>query len=133
MPQHRYARSSAAPAAPAHRDRWLHHGRNEVTEIIPLDGFDELDELELAELDDLDFGTGLDEHIHTHLLLAPELDDSHAADNLSPLRLDGPHDVLLRVTVEADPVTDRSPSMDVIGVPRRGVQHRRQPTSAAKG
>ena len=133
MPQHRYARSSAASAAPAHRDRWLHHGRNEVTEIIPLDGFDELDDLELAELDDLDFGTGLDEHIHTHLLLAPELDDLHASDNLSPLRLDGPHDVLLRVTVEADPVTDRSHSMDVIGVPRRGGQHRRQPTSAAKG
>jgi hypothetical protein len=135
LPQHRYARSSAASATLAHRDRWLHHGRNEVTEIIPLDGFDELDDLELAELDDLDFGTGLDEDldIRTHLLLAPELDDLHAADNLTPLRLSAPHEVLLRVTIEPDPVTDRSHSTDLIGVPRRGGQHRRQPTSAAKG
>ncbi|OOK79538.1 hypothetical protein BZL30_2935 [Mycobacterium kansasii] len=57
MSQHRFARPAAAGGLYASRDRRLHHHhRNEITEIIPLDGFDGFDELELADLDELDFG-----------------------------------------------------------------------------
>ncbi|ORW04228.1 M23 family metallopeptidase [Mycobacterium lacus] len=124
MSQHRFARFSAATAARAPRDRWVPHHRNEITEIIPLDGFDELDDLDFADLDELDFGPAFDEYadIEARLLLAPELDDLHAADNLGPEWLCAPTDELACVTAELD-----------TWEPRRGGQHRKQPTSAAKG
>jgi hypothetical protein len=142
LSQHRFARPATAGAPRAPRDRW-HHDRNEVTEIIPLDGFDELDELELADLDDLDFGDadfedGFD--IEAQLLQAPELDDLHDADNLTPVRLIAPTEVattevLARVTFEpgTDSLPSRSHTSNVVPVPRRGGQHRKEPTSAAKG
>jgi len=125
---HSYARSFDSGTARASRDRWLHHNRNEVTEIIPLDGFDELDDPEFADLDNLDFGADYDFDIDARLLQAPELDDLHDADDLTPQTLGAPvTDVLARVTIAPDTNENVTP------VPRRGGQHRRQPTSAARG
>jgi len=128
LPQHPFARSLAAGTARAPRDRWLHHGRNEITEIIPLDGFDDLDDPDFADLNDLDFGDDFDFGIDAQLLCAPELDDLDDADDLTPLALGAPPAVLAEVTIELDAVRDVTPP-----VRRRGGQHRRQPTSAAKG
>lgn len=80
------------------RDRWPHHHRNEVTEIIPLDGFlDGLalyDELDFAELDDLDLGDDCVFDYEAQLLAAPELDDLDDADDLAPEWLVAPTVVL---------------------------------------
>ncbi|WP_262491084.1 peptidoglycan DD-metalloendopeptidase family protein [Mycobacterium simiae] len=132
MSQHRSARSAATVATRARRDRRLHH--NEITEIIPLDGFDEFDELELADLDELDFG---DPEFDTEaqLLRAPELDDLHEIDDVTPAWLAAPTDVLAPATIElsSDRIAPRIHSTNVTPVPRRGGQHRKQPTSATKG
>ncbi|WP_241010726.1 M23 family metallopeptidase [Mycobacterium camsae] len=130
MSQHLFARSAAAVSARASRERWPHQ-RNEVTEIIPLDGFDELDDMELADLDELDFGES--EFAFDDLLLqAPELDDLDDTDDLTPLWLAAPAtEVLPRVSVEtAHAITQ---AINVTPAPRRGGSHRKQPTSAAKG
>jgi murein DD-endopeptidase MepM/ murein hydrolase activator NlpD len=141
LSQHRFARSASAVAVRAPRDRWLHHHRNEVTEIIPLDGFDELDEMELADLDELDFGDS-EFDVEEQLLAAPELDDLDDADNLSPAWLAAPiTEVLIRVAIQPDEVPDSAPeaqldrihATNVTPVPRRGGSHRKEPTSAAKG
>lgn len=104
------------------RDRWPHHHRNEVTEIIPLDGFlDGLalyDELDFAELDDLDLGDDCVFDYEAQLLAAPELDDLDDADDLAPEWLVAPTVVL---TPEVTPVS------------RRVGQHRKQPIGAARG
>lgn len=115
----------------------MRHHRNEVTEIIPLDGFDEFDELELADLDDLDFGDSTFD-IDEQLLAAPELDDLNDTDDLTPLWLAAPvTEVLARVVIGPDSQPSRAHTIaqttDVIPVPRRGGSHRKQPTSAAKG
>ncbi|MFV8319794.1 M23 family metallopeptidase [Mycobacterium sp. 23] len=130
LSQHLFARSAAAVSARASRERWPHH-RNEVTEIIPLDGFDELDDMELADLDELDFGES--EFAFDDLLLqAPELDDLDDTDDLTPMWLAAPAtEVLPRVSVAtAHAITE---VINVTPVPRRGGSHRKQPTSAAKG
>ncbi|CAM4208795.1 Septal ring factor [Mycobacterium basiliense] len=133
MSQHPSGRSAAA-APHASRNRWLQHHRNEVTEIIPLDGFDELDDAELADLDELDFG-GPDFDMGTELLQAPELDDLDDVDDLSPARLAAPAEQRVGVIAEpeAKPLAPRFHATDVTPVARRGGQHRKQPTSAAKG
>ncbi|SPM35215.1 hypothetical protein MRAB57_3037 [Mycobacterium rhizamassiliense] len=113
---------------------------NEVTEILPLDGFD-LDELDFSDDgidDELDFSNDSNFDNAAQVLLAPELDDLNQIDDLTPLRLAAPAthtDVLARVPVlfDADPPSGGHQVTDVIGVPRRGGQHRKQPTSAAKG
>lgn len=129
LSQHLFTRSAAAVTPRAPRDRWLRHHRNEVTEIIPLDGFDELDDLELADLDDLDFGEAAFDGEH-ELLAAPELDDLNDTDELTPLWLAAPvTEVIPRCTVDRV----RTHTADVTPVPRRGGSHRKQPTSAAKG
>ncbi|MDC8995570.1 M23 family metallopeptidase [Mycobacterium marinum] len=134
MSQHRYARTAVVGDPRTSRDRWLQHHRNEVTEIIPLDGFDELDELELADLDDLDFG---DPEFDTgrQLLQAPELDDLDEIDNLIPAWLATPSPVRVGATSEAlpEPSAAVPPAANVAPAPRRGGQHRKQSTSAAKG
>ena len=139
MSQHRLARAPALVGAlRAHRDRWVEPHRNEVTEILPLDGFD-LDDLDFiddfGELDDLDFSNDSTFDNEAQVLLAPELDDLDEIDNLTPLWLAAPTAVLARVTVQsgADPRSDGPDATDVIGVARRGGQHRKEPTSAAKG
>ncbi|BBX72234.1 M23 family metallopeptidase [Mycobacterium shinjukuense] len=127
MPQHPFARSAAAVAAHSPRDRWLHHHRNEVTEIIALDDFGDLDDLDF--LDDPDFGPDFGaDRIFDHearLLSAPELDDLDDADDLTPQPLATPDNVQARAVGEPDPA--------ITAVLRRAGQHRRQPTGAAKG
>jgi murein DD-endopeptidase MepM/ murein hydrolase activator NlpD len=117
----------------------LQHNPNEVTEILPLDGFGDLDDLnELesglesgnADFEDCAFDN------EAQVLLAPELDDLHEIDNLAPVWLAAaPTEVLARMTSEPD--TDLPPAgrhvQDLSGVPRRPGQHRREPTSAARG
>jgi murein DD-endopeptidase MepM/ murein hydrolase activator NlpD len=141
LSQHRLARSrTAAGAARPRRDRWSEN-RNEVTEILPLDGLGDLDDLTDFDFDfgDLDFGdldfddSGFDNQ--AQLLRAPELDDLQDTVNLIPVPLAAPTEVLVRVTGEPDLNTllDHLVAADVTGPPRRGGQHRKQPTSAARG
>ncbi|OBK17655.1 hypothetical protein A5635_04105 [Mycobacterium asiaticum] len=130
MSQHRITRSTSVATTRALRDRWLAHHRNEVTEIIPLDGFDEFDDLELSDLDELDFGES-EFNLDEQLLQAPELDDLNDVDELIPLWLSAPvTEVLPRVVIK--PGSD-SDTTDVMPVARRGGSHRKEPTSAAKG
>lgn len=121
--------------------RWTEPHRNEVTEILPLDGFN-FDDLEFGddatELDDLDFSNDSTFDNEARVLLAPELDDLHEVDDLTPLRLAEPcepTEVLPRVTAAPapEPRPDRPHTIDVVPAPRRGGQHRKQPTSAARG
>lgn len=114
---------------------------NEVTEILPLDGFD-LDEVDFVDdgidLDELDFSNDSNFDNAAQVLLAPELDDLDLIDDLTPLRLAAPAtptDVLAPVPalLDIDSPSAAREITDVIGVPRRGGQHRKQPTSAAKG
>jgi murein DD-endopeptidase MepM/ murein hydrolase activator NlpD len=125
LSQHRLSRSrAAAGTALQARERWLQHSRNEVTEILPLDGFGDLDDLYDMELDGLEFEDCAFDN-EAQVLLAPELDDLHEIDNLAPKWLAAaPTEVLAAVTIEPD--TDLLPM-------RRSGQHRREPTSAARG
>lgn len=116
--------------------------RTEVTEILPLDGFD-FDDLDFNDpCEDVGDHAGLDFSNDStfdnaaQVLLAPELDDLHETDDLRPRRLAAPAtEVLPRVAVE--PHTGRRlddpRATDVVGAARRGGQHRKQPTSAARG
>ncbi len=131
MSQHLFARSAAAVSARAPRDRWLQHHRNEITEIIPLDGFDEFDDVELADLDELDFGESAFA-VDEQLLQAPELDDLDDTDDLTPMWLPAPvTEVMPRVVFESEHAIAHA--TNVSPVPRSGGSHRKQPTSAAKG
>ena len=69
MPQHRARRTSEAVAAP---------GPAEITDIIPFNEFGELGEL-------TDLNAAFDKE--SQVIGAPELDDLHDTDDLSPLRL----------------------------------------------
>jgi murein DD-endopeptidase MepM/ murein hydrolase activator NlpD len=140
LSQHRLARrSSAVEAARVKRGRWLDENRSEVTEILPLDGFDfgDLDDLhDFGELDELDFSNDSTFDNEAQVLLAPELDDLDDIDNLAPLWLaEAITEVLPRVTVrpDAERHRDHLRVTDVIAVVRGGGQHRKEPTSAAKG
>jgi len=111
--------------------------RNEVTEILPLDGFD-FDDLdwrdEVSDLSGLDYSDDSTFDNEAQVLLAPELDDLNDADDPAPLWLAAPvTEVLPRVVVGSatGPRIDRA--HDVVGVARRGGQHRKEPTSAARG
>jgi murein DD-endopeptidase MepM/ murein hydrolase activator NlpD len=147
LSQHRFTRAPSAPTGVvrvtrAAGDRWGEPTRNEVTEILPLDGldFDELDVLEdSADLDDLDFSNDSTFDNEAQVLLAPELDDLHAIDNLGPLQLAPPTAVAVpnwiqpRIDTRRPEYPEYSAAGDVVAVPRRGGQHRREPTSAARG
>jgi len=112
--------------------------QNEVTEILPLDGFD-LEDPDLADdfgdLDNLDFSNDSTFDNEAQVLLAPDLDDLDEIDDLTPLSLEAPTEVMARVTIQpaAHRPSDLPLVTDVVGVPRRGGQHRKEPTSAAKG
>jgi murein DD-endopeptidase MepM/ murein hydrolase activator NlpD len=108
LAQHRLSRSSIRNSTNARR-RWLDPEDAEVTDIIPFNEF--------GSLDDLDFNENSAFDADSQVLRAPELDDLHDTDNLTPLRLVVPSDFL------SDPteVTD--------ALPRRG-QHRKDPTPA---
>jgi murein DD-endopeptidase MepM/ murein hydrolase activator NlpD len=112
---------------------------DEVTEILPLDGFD-FNDLDLVDdardLDELDFSNDSTFDNEAQVLLAPELDDLHNVDNLGPLLLAAPTAVPAPVRFHTDTDAhhpDRSQITDVIPVARRAGQHRKEPTSAAKG
>ncbi|BBZ48135.1 M23 family metallopeptidase [Mycobacterium parmense] len=139
MSEHRFSPSALAGAVRARQESWAQPHRNEVTEILPLDGFD-FDDLEFSEdvgdLDDLDFSNDSTFDNAAQVLLAPELDDLDGADDLSPLWLAGPvTEVLPRVTVTPRRASrlDHPTTADVVSVARRGGQHRKEPTSAARG
>ena len=112
---------------------------DEVTEILPLDGFD-FSDLDLIDdshdLDALDFSNDSTFDNEAQVLLAPELDDLDHVDDLGPLLLAAPTAVPAPVTFDTDTDAhrlDRSQITDVIPVTRRAGQHRKEPTSAAKG
>lgn len=139
MSQHRFARSTAKTGVVrvgrAAGARWTEPHPNEVTEILPLDGFD-FDDLdfvdEWGDLSDLDFSNDSTFDNEAQVLLAPELDDLHDVDDLGPLQLAVP--VPVRSLPDADARRSYySDITDVIPAIRRGGQHRKQPTSAAKG
>ncbi|WP_293320518.1 M23 family metallopeptidase [Mycobacterium sp.] len=117
--------------------------RNEVTEILPLDGFD-FDDFDLVgdcrELDHLDLSADSTFDNEAQVLRAPELDDLHETDDLGPLSLAAPVtvEVLSRFHTAVDPHRVDRPQItsditDVIPAVRRHGQHRKQPTSAARG
>lgn len=140
MSQHRLARSPALSGAGRHhRESWAQPHLNEVTEILPLDGFDfdDLDFADSVELDDLDLSNDSTFDYEAQVLLAPELDDLDAIDDLAPMLLAAPTPMAsnealaqLALKLAAEPSSDDA---DVISIARRGGQHRKQPTSAAKG
>jgi murein DD-endopeptidase MepM/ murein hydrolase activator NlpD len=66
------------------------------------------------------------------VLLAPELDDLHDVDDLAPQLLAVPLLARFHADVDARHLA-RSPIADVTPVARRAGQHRKQPTSAARG
>ncbi|BBZ41326.1 hypothetical protein MCNS_43890 [Mycobacterium conspicuum] len=105
------------------------HHRNEVTEILPLDGFGDLDDLyEIDELEStLDFEACTFDNAE-QVLGAPELDDLHEIDNLAPAWLAAaPTEVMPRLDLP------EVPEPDIDWQPRRSGQHRKEPTSAARG
>ncbi|CQD02634.1 M23 peptidase domain-containing protein [Mycobacterium europaeum] len=111
--------------------------RNEVTEILPLDGFD-FDDLDwrddARDLGDLDYSNDTAFDNEAQVLLAPELDDLNEADDPATLWLAAPvTEVLPRVVVGPERRPGRGHATDVVGAARRGGQHRKQPTSAARG
>jgi murein DD-endopeptidase MepM/ murein hydrolase activator NlpD len=146
LSQHRFTRSAAETGVVrvgrAAGARWTEPHRNEVTEILPLDGFDFV-ELDLADdfgdLKDLDFSNDSTFDNEVRVLLAPELDDLHEVDDLRPRVLAAPTAVPVPARFQPDAVgiearrPNHSDITDVIPAIRRGGQHRKQPTSAAKG
>jgi murein DD-endopeptidase MepM/ murein hydrolase activator NlpD len=142
LSQHRFIRTSAVETRVVRvgraAGRWAEPHRNEVTEILPLDGFD-FDDLDfsddVSDLSDLDFSNDSPFDNEAQVLLAPELDDLNEADNLSPSWLATPIQALPRVAVGSgtERRLARSRATDVVAVPRRRGQHRKQPTSAARG
>ncbi|OBB97754.1 M23 family metallopeptidase [Mycobacterium sp. 852002-30065_SCH5024008] len=117
--------------------RGIEPHRNEVTEILPLDGFD-FDDLdwreEVRDLGDLDYSNDSTFDNEAQVLLAPELDDLNEADDPAPLWLAAPvTEVLPRVIVRSAAEPHIGRAHDVVGVARRGGQHRKEPTSAARG
>ncbi|OBF94280.1 hypothetical protein A5773_16955 [Mycobacterium sp. 852014-52450_SCH5900713] len=117
--------------------RGIEPHRNEVTEILPLDGFD-FDDLdwreEVSDLGELDCSNDSTFDNEAQVLLAPELDDLNEADDPAPLWLAAPvTEVLPRVIVRSAAESRIARAHDVVGVARRGGQHRKEPTSAARG
>jgi murein DD-endopeptidase MepM/ murein hydrolase activator NlpD len=120
--------------------RWTEPHHDDVTEILPLDGFnfDDRDFVDdSGELRDLDFSNDSTFDNEARVLLAPELDDLHdVADDVGPLLLAAP--TAVPVPTKFEPYTgmhrpNRSEITDVIGVVQSGGQHRKQPASAARG
>ncbi|CAN5420749.1 M23 family metallopeptidase [soil metagenome] len=94
-------------------------GRNEVTDIIPFNEF--------GSLDDLDFREAAFDG-ETAVLRAPELDDLHDVDDLTPLQLVRRTDI----SCVYDPdVTDVIPRANLM--PRPTAQHRKPDQGALKG
>lgn len=142
LSQHRLGRSPVlAGTHRAPRDRRVKPHPNEVTEILPLDGFDisDLDFIDdSVDHDDLDFTNDSSFDNAAQVLLAPELDDLDETDDLTPLRLSAPavhQEVLARMTIQLgdEPLPGGRHIANVAGVPRRDGRHRKEPTSATRG
>jgi murein DD-endopeptidase MepM/ murein hydrolase activator NlpD len=117
--------------------RWTEPQQDDVTEILPLDGF-AFDDLDLVEdVGDLDLSDDSTFDNEARVLLAPELDDLHDVDDLAPRPLAAPFAVPLVASFLRDADARhlaRSPiTTDVTAVARRAGQHRKEPTSAARG
>jgi murein DD-endopeptidase MepM/ murein hydrolase activator NlpD len=130
LTQHRSARSPAAGASRGSHDRWSDLDRNEITDIIPFNEF--------GNLDDLDFSDNTTFGKEAQVLRAPELDDLHDTDNLTVLRLARPSefepDVERRTGADPYGLHKRPIDPDGTDAPwRRGGQHRKQLTGAARG
>lgn len=147
MPQQRLAHNSPSTARDA-----VGLSGSDVTQILPLDGFD-LDNLGLLgvinadSLPELDFGDDPFFGIEAQVLLAPELDDLDEADDITPLRLSplpqpvGASEDTIQMRRSPrdfgdlnDEAAFRDSLRDTDILPLvRGGGHRRQPTSATKG
>lgn len=139
MTQHRFARSPVAGGNSSRRRGglngsdagWSDFDRNEVTEIIPFNEFGNLDELDFC--DNVAFDT------EAEVLRAPELDDLHDTDDLTPLQLAGP------AGFDSEPPAERRSELRSSGVHRHAVnsdgadvpwrrgQHRKQLDGVVKG
>lgn len=127
MAQHRSARSPVAGDSRGSHDRWSDLDRSEVTDIIPFNEFGNLDDLDFS--DNNVFGSA------ASILQAPELDDLHDTDDLTPLRLARPSEHApelhagrtgsYRLELHGRPSNDDAPW--------RRPQHRRQLSGAARG
>jgi murein DD-endopeptidase MepM/ murein hydrolase activator NlpD len=96
--------------------------RLDVTDIIPFNEFGDLAEIDFRENAAFD---------SLQVACCPELDDLHDADDQQPLRLAVPAEFAARDDRLAEvPRFSNSENTDVLP---RTPQHRRQPTSAAKG
>src|ERR1700757_2122430 len=97
--------------------RWAEPQQDDVTEILPLDGFAFGDLDLVADVGDLDLSDDSAFDNEAQVLLAPELDDLHDVDDLAPRSLAAPMAVPLMASFLRDADTDtdarhlaRSPS-----------------------
>ncbi|MCV7399732.1 M23 family metallopeptidase [Mycobacterium fragae] len=126
MTLHQSARSPAAGVARGSRDPWSDLDRNEVTDIIPFNEF--------GNLDDLDFSDNSAFDTEAQVLRAPELDDLHETDDLTPLPLAAPSE--FESSTHADSYRHqlhRGHRADPAGPPGRRGQHRKPLTSPTRG
>jgi murein DD-endopeptidase MepM/ murein hydrolase activator NlpD len=126
LTQHISARSSAEGPSRRSRDPWSDFDRNEITDIIPFNEFGNLDDVDFS--DNTAFDTG------AQVLRAPELDDLHDTDDLTPLPLAAPSE--FEPASHADSYRDqlhRGHNADPAGLPGRGGQHRKQLTGPTRG
>ena len=118
------------------RTRWVDPEAAEITDIIPFNEF--------GKLDDLEFHTSSAFDRECQVIHAPELDDMHHTDDLTPLRLAvpskfqaDPRDERRSTHAYRDSRTDVSGGVaatDIIDMSaRRAAQHRKETASAVKG
>ncbi|HUO36475.1 MAG TPA: M23 family metallopeptidase [Mycobacterium sp.] len=130
MPQHRSFRSSRGVRTNA-RPVWADFSDVEITDIIPFNEFGSVDDLEFRDYCAFD--------TEVQVAHAPELDDLHDTDNLTPLRLVVPAEFRAepRADRREDPHAYRSfdVSEDVTDAPIRRGLHRKPPVNggAVKG
>jgi murein DD-endopeptidase MepM/ murein hydrolase activator NlpD len=95
-----------------------------VTDIIPFNEFGDLGDVDFREHTAFDFDAQV---VHS-----PELDDMHDADDLTPLQLVIPTEFASKRDAERAE-QPRFVDTEITDMLPRTPQHRRQPTSAAKG
>ena len=98
--------------------------RVDVTDIIPFNEF--------GDLGDVDFREHTAFDLEAQVVHSPELDDMHDADDLTPLRLVVPTEFAAKRDAKRAE-KPRFVDTEITDMLPRTPQHRRQPTSAAKG
>lgn len=126
MAQHRSSRSPGAGVATSARDRWVDpeaiQQATEITDIIPFNEFGDLGDLEFCD------NAAFDRE--AQVVRAPELDDLHDTDNLTPLRLAVP--AKFRGDAHTDPYAYHAHGADnVVDMPVRHGHHRAPNTAGA--